>query len=493
MRVLLMLLCLLAGQAWAVQTDVYAVASGGLSSGTCSTPATACTLTRASGFCAGNHVWLAGGTYTTGLRCVGNGTGPSDSLRTIYEALTDREGSNPVIIDGFQPNRGVDSIDATVIYDHNYMAVRGMIIKVQEVAGTGNRYGVRMQNVPGSEFTDNEVYYPTDRAALAANTQQWGVYVQGTGVKVNDNYIHDVNTGINLNTDTAIVSGEVLRNRIRDLLPGDAEDADCINVGATLRDLAFGIRVDNNDCAGYRDDGIDTFGASHVLVRFNKIGDPEAGTQTTNSCIKAGRIGSDGNVFIGNSCIHASAHPGTTQYGFVANDLINGRIEGNIFAVQDIAIDNATYGGGGGTGADNNSFVNNTAIGGIYGMFNDTSVASSTQTNNYFSGGTYDLYTSAGDTVTGSHNRLLHNTSGGSGTYTSSTDTTGAPGFKGGESPNTDAGFCLNSDSTMIGAGTYIGAYILGYGGESLTNPPPIGARGLCQSRRAAGLRRTRN
>lgn len=63
-------------------------------------------------------------------------------------------------------------------------------------------------------------------------------------------------------------------------------------------------------------------------------------------------------------------------------------------------------------------------------------------------------------------------------------------GWSGGTSPTTAAGFCLDSDSALLGAGTYIGAYVLGYGGESLTNPPPIGARGLCNDRRASLTRR---
>lgn len=50
--------------------------------------------------------------------------------------------------------------------------------------------------------------------------------------------------------------------------------------------------------------------------------------------------------------------------------------------------------------------------------------------------------------------------------------------------------FCLNSTSALLGAGTYIGAYILGYGGESFSNPPPIGARGLCRARQPVTSRR---
>ena len=72
---------------------------------------------------------------------------------------------------------------------------------------------------------------------------------------------------------------------------------------------------------------------------------------------------------------------------------------------------------------------------------------------------------------------------------------TSDPSYLGGASPTSAAGFCLEPDSALLDAGTYIGAYIYGYGGESLPNPSPIGARGLCNTRRAAATRRaaTRN
>jgi hypothetical protein len=60
----------------------------------------------------------------------------------------------------------------------------------------------------------------------------------------------------------------------------------------------------------------------------------------------------------------------------------------------------------------------------------------------------------------------------------------------GGTSPTDAAGFCPGPDSALLGAGSYIGAYVLGYGGESLPNPPPIGARGLCNARRETPTRR---
>lgn len=67
------------------------------------------------------------------------------------------------------------------------------------------------------------------------------------------------------------------------------------------------------------------------------------------------------------------------------------------------------------------------------------------------------------------------------------------PGWVGGTAPKNAEGFCLASTSSLLGAGTATGFYIPTIGGENFTNPPPIGARGLCQPRRAAATRRTRN
>lgn len=67
---------------------------------------------------------------------------------------------------------------------------------------------------------------------------------------------------------------------------------------------------------------------------------------------------------------------------------------------------------------------------------------------------------------------------------------TSDPGFTGGASPTSVAGFCLESDSALLAAGTYLGAWATGYAGHDLGNPPAIGARGLCNARRAVASRR---
>lgn len=76
------------------------------------------------------------------------------------------------------------------------------------------------------------------------------------------------------------------------------------------------------------------------------------------------------------------------------------------------------------------------------------------------------------------------------GTVNASNGLTSDPDFTGGTSPSSAAGFCLESDSPLLGAGTYLGAWATGYAGHDLGNPPAIGARGLCNARRAVASRR---
>ena len=66
---------------------------------------------------------------------------------------------------------------------------------------------------------------------------------------------------------------------------------------------------------------------------------------------------------------------------------------------------------------------------------------------------------------------------------------TSDPGFIGGTTPTNVMGFCLRSDSPLLGAGTYLGAWATGYRGKDLGKPPSIGAMGLCRARAIAAER----
>lgn len=95
----------------------------------------------------------------------------------------------------------------------------------------------------------------------------------------------------------------------------------------------------------------------------------------------------------------------------------------------------------------------------------------------------------SGATITQSNNAAYSNTSDTSGSF-GSIAVTSNPLLSGGDAPASDSDFCLKPTSPLLAAGTYIGAYATGYGGEDLGKPPVIGARGLCNIRRAVSSRR---
>lgn len=98
-------------------------------------------------------------------------------------------------------------------------------------------------------------------------------------------------------------------------------------------------------------------------------------------------------------------------------------------------------------------------------------------------------YTKGGSaTLNQTNNAAYSNTANTSGSV-GSIAVTSDPLLVGGSSPNDAAGFCLEPDSPLLAAGTYIGAWATGYNGHDLGNPPAIGARGLCNPRIPAAAR----
>lgn len=106
-----------------------------------------------------------------------------------------------------------------------------------------------------------------------------------------------------------------------------------------------------------------------------------------------------------------------------------------------------------------NSILYNTVLGGDYGA----------DYNDY---GSNTVYTPPASTYTGN-----------------ATSTKSAVGWTGGADASEANDFCLEADSPLIAAGSYIGAWAIGYAGHDLGKPPAIGARGLCRSRQPAGVR----
>lgn len=130
--------------------------------------------------------------------------------------------------------------------------------------------------------------------------------------------------------------------------------------------------------------------------------------------------------------------------------------------------------------------------------------------NNIFGGGacatgTAALYwrNNASVSVTSDNNRYCSNgvfqlASGGNTTFAgwkaaSSQDANSAleddPGFVE-DDPHGPDGFCLKPSSTFLAAGGYLGAWATGLENEDLGKPPAIGARALCNYRRAITSRR---
>ncbi len=92
--------------------------------------------------------------------------------------------------------------------------------------------------------------------------------------------------------------------------------------------------------------------------------------------------------------------------------------------------------------------------------------------------------------ITETYNSIYHPTSGdrAEGFTPDATDLSADPQFSD-AAPTSADGFCLKPTSPLLAAGTYIGAWATGYGGQDLGKPPAIGARGLCLGRAPADTR----
>ena len=93
-------------------------------------------------------------------------------------------------------------------------------------------------------------------------------------------------------------------------------------------------------------------------------------------------------------------------------------------------------------------------------------------------------------TLNQSYNAWYGNTTNSNNCGALTNGVTADPKLMGGSSPRDAEDFCLRPDSPLLAAGTYIGAWATGYNSEDLGKPPAIGARGLCNARRAITSRR---
>lgn len=134
-----------------------------------------------------------------------------------------------------------------------------------------------------------------------------------------------------------------------------------------------------------------------------------------------------------------------------------------------------------GNGDETNSF-------GIY-VFNPT--AGTVDIRNNLIAGMTNRPISVGASATGtaSYNALWNNAQGCQ-TIACSNTVSSDPSLVRGSSPTSISDFCLGPGSSILAAGTYIGAWATGHEREDLGKPPAIGARGLCNARRAVTSRR---
>jgi len=142
---------------------------------------------------------------------------------------------------------------------------------------------------------------------------------------------------------------------------------------------------------------------------------------------------------------------------------------------------------------DNADVWHNVAINATeFGIYLGKAAATHNVNNNIMANSDVGLFYITAPTSRG-YNNYVDNTTNVSANGVAGTTTTGDittnPAFVGGTSPTDAAGFCLDANSELFGAGTYIGAYVLGYAGESLGNPPHIGARGSCMNRATSSAR----
>lgn len=110
--------------------------------------------------------------------------------------------------------------------------------------------------------------------------------------------------------------------------------------------------------------------------------------------------------------------------------------------------------------------------------------------NNSVTGCYYGITGSDDLTAYGNNNYFGVTTARNGQTTGAGTDTANSPDYFGGVSPTTADDFCRGADSLILAAGTYLGAWATGYAGHDLGKPPAIGARGLCNARRAVASRR---
>lgn len=222
------------------------------------------------------------------------------------------------------------------------------------------------------------------------------------------------------------------------------------------------------------------------IIEGNEIyGVNDAGGAGDGAGVMVDHVGNDRNYQGDNVTVRGNfitgADSNTSACGIDIWSADNVKAHGNIVmdSYHGICVSNSDV-----TGAkiDHNTVVNSLTANFKFAI----NVAASEMEDNISYGAPYAVKVESGSTApTDGYNDFFgYTTAQVSGTYTPAGSTLDVdPDFADGDSPTSAAGFCLTPGSPLLAAGTYIGAWATGYGGEDLGKPPAIGARGTCYGR----------
>jgi len=393
---------------------------------------------------------------------------------------------SPIILDGDCDGDGVlASIDAggTIqramqIADNNNLTIKNFELR------NATARGLLLYNVAtdatdrGALLVDDVYVHDITGAAVSI-----GIDSRGLGVTVRNSTLEDIGEdGIyHKGPNSVITDNRIIR------ISSTTALGDCIQLsGAYLN-----FRMERNYCDH-------TNVASKQCFIASVPTDAGYGVTADNVCLRPAAEGTNSTYGIyietasGNSTISRNYYKGgRTAIQYLGAGTAD--IHGNASIVLDNDLATAARCISLGASAGQTDVVHNSCTGGYDGIVSDSATVAIIR-NNAAANITNDcIDKKAGDSE--SYNKcasyggdLVSNdgVSTAAGTSTASA----VMGWAGGTSPTDAAGFCLEADSALLGAGTYIGPWVLGYGNEQLSNPPPIGARGTCFGRASADTRR---
>lgn len=473
MRALFLLLCLLSAQAWATTRHVTATGAGA-ADGTSEANAYAGFVTAMAAMGTSDTLCLHGSfTGTANRQASGIMFRPTvsgnSSADTIYDGDCGGTGTNAIVDCNSQEAIGIRTSGASQTtyatvknIDVQHCTNKNIVTYFATTDETNDAYltfdNVRSYDAQGSSAGncfDNRGQHVTLRDFVVDGCNEDGGYTKGKYFTV-DGYTARNVSRANTNGDGLQLAGNADYYHIANVDCDHAEkdSKQCLIISALTDTGAYGIAEDLT---------LRCYPGATVMNCLYVTG---AGAKIRHAYVTGGNYGV------------AVEGLGTSTNMELSSIIQDGATLDGISVFSGAGAGNKIY---------NSSAINN----GLHGFLNSSSNAVVFQNNAAARNASCGINTISGDTETynDSYNNGTAFCQAGVSTAAGTGSATDVPGWVGGPTPTTAAGFCLNSDSALLGAGTYIGAYIYGYGGESLTNPPPIGARGLCQPRIPAAAR----